>query len=84
MLGMRIPKYDHWFIRLEFKPQDVWIGAFWKHSGDDIGLYYAYRLDIWLCLLPCLPLHIRLERRAYFDMEGKIASRRIDSVPYVG
>lgn len=37
-------------IRLEFKLADCWIGVFWKQQ--------ARRHDVWVCLLPCLPLHI--------------------------
>ena len=38
-------------IRLEAKLADMWIGIFWKVS--QLGT-----LDIWICLLPCLPIHI--------------------------
>ena len=38
-----------WRIRLEFKLQDVWIGAYWKRLGNCV--------DVWVCLVPCLPLH---------------------------
>lgn len=38
-----------WNLQLEFKPQDAWIGAFWKRDGNC--------LDVWVCLLPCVPLH---------------------------
>jgi hypothetical protein len=43
------------FCRLEFKREDCWVGVFWKRDR----LYYAYqeRLDVWVCLLPMLPLH---------------------------
>jgi hypothetical protein len=34
----------------EFKLQDCWIGAFWKRQGNCV--------DLWLCLLPCVPLHV--------------------------
>lgn len=34
----------------EFKLQDLWVGAFWKRRGNCV--------DLWLCLVPCLPLHI--------------------------
>jgi hypothetical protein len=33
-------------IRLEWKPQDLWVGAFWKPG------------HLWVCLLPCLPVHV--------------------------
>ena len=48
-------------VRLEWKPQDCWVGVFWKHSGN-------YRaggtgaVDVWICLLPMVPLHYRRTR----------------------
>jgi hypothetical protein len=38
-----------WNLQLEWKPQDAWIGAFWRRDGNC--------LDLWVCVLPCLPLH---------------------------
>ena len=49
-----VTKHSHfkgYTIVLEFKLQDLWIGVFWK--TNDIGL-----TDIWVCLFPCLPIHI--------------------------
>lgn len=52
-------------IRLEFKIQDLWIGAFWKR---DIGYvineseYIEEKVIIqhlWICLVPCFPIHIQ-------------------------
>lgn len=43
-------------IRLEFKPQDMWVGAFWKTSGN-------LKTDIWICILPTLPIHITIEEQ---------------------
>lgn len=37
-------------VRFEWKPQDLWIGAFWKRIGNCV--------DVWICLLPCVPLHV--------------------------
>jgi len=37
-------------VRLEWKPEDLWVGVFWRRSGR--------RTDVWVCLLPCLPIHI--------------------------
>jgi len=42
----------HWNFSIEFKLADMWIGGFW--AKDDIG-----RTDIWVCLLPCLPIHFK-------------------------
>lgn len=39
-----------WGCRWERKVADCWIGVFWKRE--------ARRLDIWICLVPCFPLHI--------------------------
>lgn len=39
-------------IRFEKKWQDVWVGAYWHRS---IG-----GMDIWICILPTLPIHIRI------------------------
>lgn len=42
--------------RFEFKPQDCWIGVFWKTTKGE----YADKLDVWVCLLPMLPFHYTL------------------------
>jgi hypothetical protein len=52
--------------RFEFKPQDLWIGAFWRAEfvhelQDDFCVSVVVsrrRLDVWICLLPMLPLHV--------------------------
>jgi hypothetical protein len=45
-----------WWCRLEFKPQDMWVGAYWhSHHVND-----AHILDIWVCILPMLPIHIQI------------------------
>lgn len=50
-----------WTARLEFKLADMWIGLFYRKSIQ-IAQYRArrYHLDAWICLLPCVPLHITL------------------------
>lgn len=47
-------------VRLEFKLQDMWVGLFWK-IADTLYLYRLY--DFWLCIIPCLPIHINFARR---------------------
>jgi len=39
-----------WHAELEWQPRDVWVGLYWKRIGHCV--------DAWICLLPCLPLHI--------------------------
>lgn len=43
-------------VRFEFKPQDCWVGVFWKTTYG-WGEWNAYT-DVWICLLPMLPIHI--------------------------
>ncbi len=40
--------------RIEFKLADAWIGAFWKQSQNT--------LHIWVCIVPCFPLHVEIQR----------------------
>lgn len=44
---------------LEWKPQDLWVGAFWKSTDFDGFTGYS----LWVCLIPCLPIHIWWYRR---------------------
>lgn len=41
----------HFKIRLEFKPQDLWVGAFWQRRNRS-----QHR---WICLLPMVPIHLQ-------------------------
>jgi hypothetical protein len=46
-----------WFCRVEWKPQDCWIGAFWKR-GDLRWPKVGYTtFDVWICFIPMLPIH---------------------------
>ena len=40
-----------WFARFEFKKEDAWIGVFWKRDQHKLSL------DVWVCILPMVPLH---------------------------
>lgn len=40
---------SRWRFQLEFKSADAWVGAYWVNHG---GFW-----DLWVCLLPFLPLH---------------------------
>lgn len=43
-----------WFCRLEWKPQDLWVGVFWKRD-------YPWQLDVWVCIVPMVPIHFGWE-----------------------
>jgi hypothetical protein len=55
----RIRHGDGLYWRLEFKPQDCWIGASWKTREAGMGPV----IHLWLCLLPMLPIHVMYEVR---------------------
>lgn len=47
--------------KFEWKVEDLWVGVFWKH-GDittDEGQKRMWT-DVWICLLPCVPLHLTI------------------------
>lgn len=46
-------------ISLEFKPQDLWIGAYWQVDKCDA---LQEQVRVWICLLPTLPICIRWTR----------------------
>ena len=49
--------------RPEFKLADMWVGVFWRKemdvwAEDAEHIWEADRVDVWICLLPCLPIHV--------------------------
>ncbi len=82
-------------ICVEFKPQDCWVGVFWRRSvvrrehrpkeGRKGRLFVVScpRLDVWICVLPCLPMHItRLgkETRESIDCASTTLERAIAGI----
>jgi hypothetical protein len=50
-------------LHFERKLQDCWIGVYWASREDG--------LHIWICLIPCFPLHIiLLKEEQPFDEEA--------------
>lgn len=49
-------------VRLKFKLADLWVGAYFENRRADYHLMEAgnvwEELHIWVCLLPCFPIHI--------------------------
>ncbi len=39
-------------VSLEWKLQDLWIGAYWDNR--------TYIFHLWICIIPCVPIHIEL------------------------
>lgn len=52
------------YVRFEFKLQDMWVGTYWKrvNCSTDDGIK-PFTTDIWICILPCLPIHITIWHR---------------------
>lgn len=46
------------YIALQFKLQDMWIGAYWSNDSE----FDKVQWSVWICLLPCLPIFIRRVR----------------------
>lgn len=46
--------------KLEWKPADMWVGVFWRrtHCTDANGNTAPLCTEAWICLLPCLPIHV--------------------------
>lgn len=44
-------------LKLEFKKEDFWIGFYWKRSKLK-AMRGLYEMDLWICLVPMLPIHL--------------------------
>jgi hypothetical protein len=54
--------------RWEFQPRDLWVGVYWRVDDDPGETPWRYdylgapfpprRVDVWICVVPCLPLHV--------------------------
>ena len=56
-------------VTLEFKKEDFWVGAYWRYDR-------AYQIwHLWICLLPCLPIHITWDRVPH---EAKLLAKALD------
>lgn len=41
-------------VRMELKVTDFWIGCYPAWS--------ILEIDIWICLIPCFPIHVQVQR----------------------
>ena len=53
--------------RFEFKLADLWVGLFWKR--EPAWRHYPWsRTHVWICLVPCFPLHIEWDGKEERDV----------------
>jgi hypothetical protein len=54
-LAMQIAgrRLHYWTWRIFFEWRFAWIGVFWH--------YYSSGLDVYICLLPCVPINIFMQ-----------------------
>ena len=57
-------------VSLEFKRQDLWVGLFWKRSYN--GLLTKSFFEIWICLIPTLPIHLTWDRTLSEEEHRKV------------
>lgn len=52
-------------IRVFFEPRDLWIGVCWNcyPTGGVQGAPVVWWLDIYVCLVPCLPIKLSFKTR---------------------
>jgi hypothetical protein len=43
-----------------FEPRDLWVGLYW--ARPDVN--WSHGVDIYVCIIPCLPLKVMWRRRA--------------------
>lgn len=60
--------FDYTF---EYKLEDFWIGAFWKVESDPKYRLFD-RLDVWICLIPCFPLHLMF----YYNFRQQLETKK--------
>lgn len=56
-----------WKVQLEFKPQDLWIGVFWKKGGE--RGFDEDHINVWICIIPMIPIHLRRYRKYFMPGE---------------
>lgn len=57
--------------QFEWKLQDLWIGMFWKTARgiQATGCENWMCCDIWICVIPCVPLHVTIQNESFLYRE---------------
>lgn len=57
--------------KFEWKLEDLWVGVYWKHGygQSDDGPKRMWT-DVWICLIPCVPLHLTISHNVAIPFES--------------
>lgn len=60
---LRLGKKCRWQLSLEWKLQDLWLGVYWcwKTVYHGTAGVRTSELHIYVCLVPCVPLHLIIQ-----------------------
>ena len=48
-------KIGNFAVSIEWCKKDLWVGIYWEDEAYELwGI-----IDVYLCIIPCLPFHIR-------------------------
>jgi hypothetical protein len=55
----------YWFLSLLWEPRDLWVGVYWTRCEGmyEAGWGWSYALDVYVCVLPCIPLRVAVRQQ---------------------
>ena len=63
-MPLRLINRERVKAQFQFEPRDLWVGVFWRVSGQEWGPLQALRfLHVYVCLIPTLPFHVTILKR---------------------
>jgi hypothetical protein len=72
-----------WWLALEWVPQDCWVGVYWTTKQGEWVLdqgrrscHWEQEVHVYLCLFPCLPLHLKIPLKTPDVSAGPQPSKR--------
>lgn len=50
------------WLKIQFNIHDLWIGVYWRRTPFTYPYDAVYIFDVYICIIPALPICIRFER----------------------